>query len=37
MTDGKQETVVVEYYSNAESDNVGYERLSFEQNQLIFE
>ena len=37
MIDGKQQTVVVEYYSNVESDNIEYEKLSFEQKQLIFE
>lgn len=37
MTDGKQQTVVVEYYSNVESDAVEYEKLSFEQGQFIFE
>ena len=37
MTDGKQQTVVVEYYSNVEGDNIEYEKLSFEQNILTFE
>ncbi len=37
MIDGKQQTVVVEYYSNVESSNIEYEKLSFEQKQLNFE
>lgn len=37
MMDGKQQTVVVEYYSNVESDNIEYEKLSFEQNLLAFD
>ena len=37
MIDGKQQTVVVEYYSNVESDTLEYQRLSFEQNKFIFE
>ena len=36
MIDGKQQTVVVEYYSNVENDNIEYEKLSFEQNTLSF-
>ncbi len=37
MIDGKQQTVVVEYYSNVESDTLEYEKLSYEQNQFVFE
>lgn len=37
MIDGKQQTVVVEYYSNVESDTLEYEKLSFEQNQFVFD
>lgn len=37
MIDGKQQTVVVEYYSNVESDALEYQRLSFEQNKFVFE
>ncbi len=37
MIDGKQQTVVVEYYSNVESDTLEYQRLSFEQSKIIFE
>lgn len=37
MIDGKQQTVVVEYYSNVESDTLEYQRLSFEQSKIVFE
>ena len=37
MIDGKQQTVVVEYYSNVESEALEYTKLSYEQNTLNFE
>lgn len=37
LIDGKQNTVVVNYYSNVERDNLEYEKLSFDQEKMTFE
>ncbi len=35
MIDNKQQTVVVDYYSNIQSDNMEYDKLTFEQSSLF--
>ncbi len=36
MIDSKQQTVVVDYYSNVQNDNMEYEKLTFEQSSFSF-